>query len=81
MSSDIDLVRQEQRVRPNKSEVFRLFCDNKKIFNLTGYKPEFSLEEGLRKTVNWFKDAENLNRYKANIYNVSRVHRSCKGFI
>ena len=70
MSSDIDLTRQEQRVRPNKSEVFRLFCDNKKIFNLTGYKPEFSLEEGLRETVNWFKDAENLKRYKADIYNV-----------
>ena len=70
MSSNIDLARQEQRVRPNKSEVFRLLCDNKKIFNLTGYKPEFSLEEGLRKTVNWFKDTENLKRYKADIYNV-----------
>ena len=70
MSSNIGLISEEKRMRPNKSEVFRLFCDNTKISNLTSYKPKFSLEAGLKQTVQWFKDPKNLKKYKAHIYNV-----------
>ena len=60
----------EQRLRPGKSEVFRLWCDNTKINQLTGFEPKFSIREGLEKTIEWFKDPANLAKYKANIYNV-----------
>lgn len=56
------------RIRPEKSEVNRLVCDNKKIVELTGWQPKYSLEEGLKETLEWFR--ENLQYYKANFYNV-----------
>ena len=49
MSSDITFVNDEQRKRPKKSEVFRLWCDNKKINELVGYKPQVSIQDGLKK--------------------------------
>ena len=58
------------RIRPEKSEVFRLVCDNTLIKNLTGYVPSHSLEQGLIKTIEWFRNPENLRKYKTNIYNV-----------
>ena len=60
----------EERIRPKKSEVTRLLGSNEKILNLTNWKPEYSLEEGLQETIEWFKDAENVKAYKAGIYNV-----------
>lgn len=60
----------EQRLRPEKSEVFRLFGDNTKLLQHTGWKPETSLQEGLRQTIEWFSQPENLRQYKANIYNL-----------
>lgn len=70
MQSDVEFVTDEQRIRPEKSEVFRLWCDNKKMVALTGFKPEFSIKQGLIETVNWFTKPENLSQYKHNIYNV-----------
>ncbi|MGZ3774653.1 MAG: NAD-dependent 4,6-dehydratase LegB [Bdellovibrio sp.] len=70
MGAKTEIVRDEERIRPEKSEVHRLWCDNTLIKNLTGYTPEVSLEEGLKKTVEWFMDKKNLARYKADIYNV-----------
>ncbi|AZQ85518.1 SDR family NAD(P)-dependent oxidoreductase [Colwellia sp. Arc7-635] len=70
MQSDVEFVTDEQRIRPEKSEVFRLWCDNKKMMALTGFKPEFSIKQGLIETVNWFTKPENLSQYKHNIYNV-----------
>lgn len=70
MKSDVNFMVDEQRIRPEKSEVHRLWCDNTLIKNLTGYAPEISIEQGLKKTVNWFLDKENLKQYKAGIYNV-----------
>src|SRR5450830_88513 len=60
----------DQRLRPAASEVERLCCDNAKISELTGFKPAHSLEDGLRKTIEWLSIPENLKRYKADIYNV-----------
>jgi len=64
------IVQDEERLRPEKSEVFRLFGDNKKILEHTNWKVEHNLEQGLQKTINWFSDKENLRQYKAGIYNV-----------
>lgn len=70
MKSDVRFILDEQRMRPEKSEVSRLWCDNKKIQELTGFKPDFSISQGLEKTIEWFTSAENLSKYKANLYNV-----------
>jgi NAD dependent epimerase/dehydratase len=70
MNSDVEFIMDEQRMRPADSEVYRLCCDNTKIKQLIGYAPEYSLEQGLKKTVEWFADPENLSRYKTDIYNV-----------
>jgi len=70
MSSDVKFVMDEQRIRPEKSEVFRLWCDNTKIEKLTGFKPQVDIKEGLKRTIEWFTQPNNLKDYKAQIYNV-----------
>ena len=70
MKSDVKFVEDEQRLRPKKSEVFRLWGDNSKINSLTGYTPTYSIEAGLRETITWFLDKGNLKKYKTDIYNV-----------
>lgn len=70
MNSDVEFVVENQRVRPEKSEVFRLWCDNTQIRTLVGFEPQHSIREGLQKTINWFLDPNNLSKYKADIYNV-----------
>ncbi|MDP4266843.1 MAG: NAD-dependent dehydratase, partial [Bacteroidota bacterium] len=52
------------------SEVERLLGSNNKIMELTSWKPEYNLDEGLKKTIDWFSDKDNLNMYKTGIYNV-----------
>ncbi len=70
MDSDVKFIEDQARIRPQNSEVFRLWGDNTKVKSLTGYEPSYSLEEGLKETINWFLDKDNLRRYKADIYNV-----------
>ena len=70
MNSDIEYIVEEQRIRPDKSEVFRLWCDNTKIKRLTGFKPQVDIQEGLQRTIDWFTDSQRLGQYKAGIYNV-----------
>ena len=70
MSSDIDFISEQDRKRPKKSEVYRLWCDNSKIKNLVNYKPKFDINLGLKKTINWISHPDNLNSYKAELYNV-----------
>jgi len=60
----------KERVRPESSEVMRLLGDNKKIRELTGWSPKYSLDKGLDETVEWFRHENNMKFYKANIYNV-----------
>ena len=64
------IIKDSDRLRPQKSEVFRLFGDNTKIINNTKWQVEYTLEEGLQETIDWFSDKENLKQYKADIYNV-----------
>ena len=70
MNSDVEFITDKQRLRPEKSEVFRLCCDNTKIHELTGFLPEYSLKKGLKETIDWFTSSDNLSRYKIDIYNV-----------
>jgi NAD dependent epimerase/dehydratase len=70
MGSDVKFITDEQRIRPEKSEVFRLWCDNTKIENLTGFTPQVNIREGLQKTIEWITKPENLKSYKSEIYNV-----------
>ena len=58
------------RLRPEKSEVFRLFGSNEKLKKYTSWEQKYSLEKGLEETISWFKKPENLARYKSDIYNV-----------
>ena len=69
MKSDVTFITEDQRLRPENSEVFRLWCDNSLINQLTGFKPSFSIENGLQETINWFLNPENLKKYKTDIYN------------
>ena len=69
MNVDVKFVEETQRLRPQKSEVFRLWGDNTKISTLTGFKPAYDLESGLRETIQWFTDKANLMKYKPGIYN------------
>lgn len=70
MNSDVEFITDDQRIRPEKSEVFRLWCDNGLIESLTGFQPQYSIKEGLQETINWFTKPQNLAKYKADIYNV-----------
>jgi NAD dependent epimerase/dehydratase len=70
MNSDVEFVVDENRIRPSKSEVFRLWCDNSKIKELTGFKPQVNIKEGLQKTIDWITQPDNLKKYKSEIYNV-----------
>lgn len=69
MDADVNWVVDPQRLRPAGSEVFRLLGSNQKIKELTGWQPRVSLEEGLKKTIDWFTAPDRLNNYKPNIYN------------
>ena len=70
MDSDVKFIIDEQRIRPEKSEVFRLWCDNTKIEKLTDFKPQVDIREGLQRTINWIIQPNNLKHYKSEIYNV-----------
>jgi NAD dependent epimerase/dehydratase len=70
MNSKVEFITDNQRIRPEKSEVFRLCCNNKKIKNLTNFQSRYSIQEGLKKTIDWITQPDNLKKYKANIYNV-----------
>lgn len=64
------IIADDIRIRPEKSEVFRLFGSKQKISALTNWKQRYSLEQGLTETIAWFRKAENLRQYKAEIYNL-----------
>ena len=60
----------KKRVRPQKSEVFRLKCNNKKIKRITNWKPIYKLDKGLMKLIEWMKEDNNLENYKPENYNI-----------
>jgi NAD dependent epimerase/dehydratase len=62
------VVADEQRIRPEKSEVTALISENAKARRLLGWQPEYSLEQGIAALVPWYR--ANLSRYRANVYTV-----------
>lgn len=64
------IVTEEQRMRPEKSEVFRLYGSNEKLKQHTGWQQQYSLQEGLRETIEWFRKKEHMAQYKSHIYNI-----------
>lgn len=70
MDANVDYVVDPARLRPGKSEVRRLCGDNTVITSLTDWRPQHTLEQGLKETIDWFLKPENLAAYKAGIYNV-----------
>lgn len=70
INPDAKIVLDKERLRPEKSEVFRLFGDNTKLMQHTQWKPSYTFAEALAETSAWFANPENLKAYKAGIYNV-----------
>lgn len=68
IGTEVEIRSDEQRIRPDKSEVERLFCNNSKILVNTQWTPAYSLESGLTETIEWIKN--NLSYFKTDIYNV-----------
>jgi NAD dependent epimerase/dehydratase len=69
LQSNSELVVENERFRPKKSEVFRLCCDNTLIKSLTGFDSSFSLREGLTESIEWYRKPKNLSKFKSDIYN------------
>lgn len=70
LGSTVTVETDDQRLRPEKSEVERLWCDNTRIRNLTGFEPKVPLREGLERTAEWLRRPDNFRKYKTDIYNV-----------
>ena len=70
MGSNVEVLTDMKRIRPQNSEVQRLRCDNALMRSLTGFQPRYGIEEGLRLTIDWFVEPGNLRRYKSDIYNL-----------
>lgn len=70
MNVDAKILTDEARIRPDKSEVHRLWADNSLIKKLTSYEPQVGIEKGLAQTIEWFMNRDHLKKYKAHIYNV-----------
>ena len=70
MGKEIEVISDKERIRPENSEVFRLFGDNTLIRKLTKWEPEYTLEEGLKITIEWISKPKNLAKYKPEMYNL-----------
>lgn len=68
MGGDIEIISVQERIRPEKSEVERLCCNNSKLLEHTNWKPRYDLRKGLSETIEWMKS--NMNYYKPKIYNI-----------
>jgi dTDP-glucose 4,6-dehydratase len=73
MGTEVNIVSDEARIRPEKSEVERLLADTSKVQRVFDWKPDHGGLEGfkigLEKTVDWFSKPDNRARYKADVYN------------
>lgn len=70
INPEAEIIKDVKRLRPESSEVERLFGSNEKIKKITKWEPAYSLDKGLRETVEWFRDEKNRRLYKHDIYNV-----------
>jgi len=70
LNTNARIITDDRRIRPEASEVFRLVGNNTLITTLTQWRPNYELRAGLLDTIAWFRQPENLARYKAQLYNV-----------
>jgi len=74
MNMDIEIIADEVRLRPENSEVDRLWADNTKASQLFGWQPTYGglegFKRGLTETAQWFSQASNLKGYKTDVYNI-----------
>jgi nucleoside-diphosphate-sugar epimerase len=70
MGADVEIHTDEERIRPERSEVNRLVSDSTALRQAASWKPEHTLTEGLTATIEWFTDPDNLRHYKTDQYNV-----------
>ncbi len=70
LKTEIEIITDENRLRPEESEVERLWADTRKIKELTAWRQEYTLEEGLKETIKWFSNQQNVRFYKPDIYNI-----------
>jgi NAD dependent epimerase/dehydratase len=68
MGVDADIVEDPKRLRPKDSEVMRLVCDATKLRERTGWRPQYTRDEGLAETIGWFREPANLARFKTGEY-------------
>ena len=68
MEVDLSIVSDQDRIRPENSEVERLVCNNEKLVNGSSWQPKYDLKRGLLKTINWFQ--ENNQSPKAELYHI-----------
>ena len=72
MNVKVEIQTEEQRIRPQKSEVERLWADNRKACQILKWHPEFAgndgFRKGLEKTIEWFSKPENNSKYKSDLY-------------
>jgi dTDP-glucose 4,6-dehydratase len=74
MGTRVEIVTDDSRLRPERSEVERLWASNEKALALLGWRPHHlgldGFRRGLTETVAWFSEPENITGYKAHLYNV-----------
>jgi NAD dependent epimerase/dehydratase len=70
MDATVEFVVDPERIRPETSEVHRLWCDNTEITRLTGFVTQYDINKGISLTVDWFTKEDNLKHYKPGIYNI-----------
>ena len=70
MDVELSIKSTVERIRPENSEVERLFCDNTKLLKHTSWKPNYTLEQGIAEVIEWMKKPENMDYFKADRYNV-----------
>jgi NAD dependent epimerase/dehydratase len=70
MERDVRPAQEDERLRPDASEVMRLVCDASRLRERTGWTPMYRLEDGLRETIGWLSDPNNLRRYKTAVFNL-----------
>lgn len=68
MEVNIRTKNDKKRIRPDKSEVNKLICKNRKLMKVTDWRPEYNIQKGLKETIIWFK--ENIGKFKPDIYNI-----------
>ncbi len=68
MNSNVEIIADPDRIRPAKSEVNRLYCNNEKIIKETTWRPNYNLNSGLSESIEWF--SKKMKYYKSDIYNI-----------